>query len=90
LTGLEPKAEQSASYAITKYKTAGMNRVIPDELAENVEYDSWRYVELLADCCTTVRGKKVCSFSFTTINSVYLMRPYIQKLNYSILEPHSI
>jgi hypothetical protein len=31
-----------------------MNRAIPEELAEYAEYDSRRYVELLADTCATV------------------------------------
>ena len=31
-----------------------MNRAAPEELADNVEYDSEGYVELLADCCATV------------------------------------
>ncbi|MDG7002259.1 MAG: hypothetical protein JRN15_24445, partial [Nitrososphaerota archaeon] len=52
--GLQLKAGQSVSYVITKYKTAGMNRASPEELAANVDYDSQRYVELLADCCSTV------------------------------------
>ena len=52
--GLELKAGQSVSYVITKYKTAGMNRATPEELAEDVEYDSKRYVELLADTCATL------------------------------------
>lgn len=52
--GLELKAGQSVSYLITKYKTAGMNRALPEHLAENAEYDSSRYVELLADCCATI------------------------------------
>ncbi len=52
--GLELKAGQSVSYVITKYKTKGMNRAIPEELAENAEYDSSRYVELLGDCCATL------------------------------------
>jgi DNA polymerase elongation subunit (family B) len=52
--GLELKAGQSVSYVITKYKTKGMNRAVPEELAENAEYDSARYIELLADCCATV------------------------------------
>lgn len=52
--GLQLKAGQSVSYVITRYKTAGMNRATPEELASNVEYDSKRYVELLADCCATI------------------------------------
>jgi len=52
--GLELKAGQSVSYVITKYKTEGMNRALPEELAEDAEYDSKRYVELLADTCATV------------------------------------
>jgi hypothetical protein len=39
---------------ITKYKTTGTNRAQPEELASYAEYDSQRYVELLADCCATV------------------------------------
>lgn len=56
--GLELRAGQSVSYVITKYKTSGMNRALPEELAEDAEYDSRRYVELLAD---TLRN---CAFSF--------------------------
>jgi DNA polymerase, archaea type len=52
--GLQLKAGQSVSYIITKYKTAGMDRALPEELAEYAEYDSRRYVELLADTCATV------------------------------------
>ncbi len=52
--GLQLKAGQSVSYVITKYKTTGMYRAVPEELAEDIQYDSDRYVELLADCCATV------------------------------------
>ncbi len=52
--GLQLKAGQSVSYVITKYKTAGLNRAMPEELALNSEYDSERYIELLADCCSTL------------------------------------
>jgi DNA polymerase elongation subunit (family B) len=52
--GLELKAGQSVSYLITKYNTIGMNRAMPEELAEDAEYDSRRYVELLADTCASV------------------------------------
>ncbi|HKW05761.1 MAG TPA: hypothetical protein VJN71_10715 [Nitrososphaerales archaeon] len=51
---MELKASQSVSYVITKYKTAGMNRAIPEELAQEADYDSRRYVELLADTWATV------------------------------------
>jgi DNA polymerase elongation subunit (family B) len=50
--GLQLKAGQSVSYLITRYKTSGNNRATPEHIAENVEYDSRRYVELLADCAT--------------------------------------
>jgi DNA polymerase elongation subunit (family B) len=52
--GLELKAGQSVSFLVTKYKTAGVNRALPGELAEDAEYDSRRYVQLLADSCATV------------------------------------
>ena len=52
--GLQLKAGQSVSYLITKYKTTGMNRATPEELSADSEYDSQRYVELLADCCDTI------------------------------------
>jgi DNA polymerase elongation subunit (family B) len=52
--GLELKAGQSVSYVITRYKTLGMNRASPEELAEDAAYDSQRYVELLADTFATV------------------------------------
>jgi DNA polymerase elongation subunit (family B) len=52
--GLGLKAGQSVSYVITRYKTTGMNRALPEELAEDAEYDSGRYVQLLADNCATV------------------------------------
>lgn len=42
------------SYVITRYKTKGMNMAAPEELADDAQYDSRRYVELLADCCATV------------------------------------
>jgi DNA polymerase family B/LAGLIDADG-like domain len=51
---LRLKAGQLVSYVITKYKTIGINRAMPEQLAENAEYDSKRYVELLADCCSTI------------------------------------
>jgi DNA polymerase I len=52
--GLELKAGQTVSYVITRYKTKGMNRALPEEMAEGEEYDAVRYVELLADTCATV------------------------------------
>jgi len=52
--GLKLQAGQSVSYVITRYKTAGFDRALPEELAEDAEYDSGRYVELLADCCATI------------------------------------
>lgn len=52
--GLNLKAGQSVSYLITKYKTCGMNRAVPEELAQDATYDSERYVELLADSCATI------------------------------------
>jgi DNA polymerase-2 len=52
--GLKLQAGQSVSYVISNYRTAGMNRAVPEELVENVRYDSERYVELLGDCCATV------------------------------------
>lgn len=52
--GLKLQAGQSVSYVISNYRTAGTNRAVPEELVENVKYDSERYVELLADCCATV------------------------------------
>jgi DNA polymerase elongation subunit (family B) len=52
--GLKLKAGQSVSYVITRYKTLGTSRALPEELASYAEYDSRRYVELLADCCATV------------------------------------
>ena len=51
--GLKLQAGQSVSYVITRYKSTGIDRSIPEELLEE-EYDSERYVELLADCCATV------------------------------------
>lgn len=52
--GLKLKAGQSVSYVITNYKTRVKNRTTPEELVETANYDSRRYVELLADCCTTI------------------------------------
>ncbi len=52
--GLKLQAGQSVSYVISNYRTVGMNRAAPEELAENVRYDSERYVELLSDCCATI------------------------------------
>ncbi|MGH2638618.1 MAG: DNA polymerase domain-containing protein [Rhabdochlamydiaceae bacterium] len=53
--GFKLRAGQSVSYVIAKYKSKGQNRSIPEELAvEETQYDSERYVELLADCCATV------------------------------------
>jgi DNA polymerase elongation subunit (family B) len=55
--GLALKAGQSVSYVITRYKSSGVDRSLPEELVvgdSNLEYDSKRYVELLADACATV------------------------------------
>jgi DNA polymerase elongation subunit (family B) len=54
--GLTLKAGQSVSYVITRYKSSGIDRSLPEELlgVEGQEYDSQRYIELLADCCATV------------------------------------
>ncbi len=54
--GLELKAGQSVSYVITSYKSHGKERSIPEEELSSAvqEYDSERYVELLADSCATV------------------------------------
>lgn len=53
--GHKLRAGQSVSYIITNYKTKGMSRSISRELvAEETEYDSERYVDLLADCCATL------------------------------------
>jgi DNA polymerase elongation subunit (family B) len=52
--GLKLQAGQSVSYVITRYKTSGKNRASPEELVGINEYDSERYIELLADSCSTV------------------------------------
>ena len=52
--GLKLLAGQSVSYVISRYKSAGRNRADPEELASYSEYDSERYVNLLADCCSTI------------------------------------
>ena len=52
--GLKLQAGQSVSYVITSYASHGMSRTLPEELADGAEYDSQRYVELLADCCATI------------------------------------
>ncbi len=52
--GLKLQAGQAVSYVISNYRTAGTNRAVPEELAETTRYDSGRYVELLADCCSPV------------------------------------
>ncbi len=54
--GLALKAGQSVSYVITRYESSGIDRSLPEQLAvgDNLEYDSKRYVELLADSCATV------------------------------------
>jgi DNA polymerase I len=71
--GLTLQAGQSVSYVITRYKSSGFDRSLPEELLERrrrkknnganydtkkeeeeTEYDSQRYIELLADCCSTV------------------------------------
>ncbi|HZW56115.1 MAG TPA: DNA polymerase domain-containing protein [Nitrososphaerales archaeon] len=55
IRGLELQAGQSISYVITRYRTSGKDRSIPEEIVtEDSEYDSERYVELLSDCCATV------------------------------------
>ena len=52
--GLTLQAGQSVSYVITRYKSSGVDRSLPEELLSVEEYDSQRYIELLADCCATV------------------------------------
>jgi DNA polymerase elongation subunit (family B) len=59
--GLTLQAGQSVSYVVTRYNSSGINRSLPEELLkqkcgteEGEEYDSQRYIELLADCCATV------------------------------------
>jgi DNA polymerase elongation subunit (family B) len=55
--GLALKAGQSVSYVITRYKSYSVNRSTPEQLVvgdSNLEYDSERYVELLADACATL------------------------------------
>ncbi|MHB2037399.1 MAG: DNA polymerase domain-containing protein [Nitrososphaerales archaeon] len=52
--GLKLQAGQSVSYVITKYRSRGRNRADPEELISLNEYDSERYVSLLADCCSTI------------------------------------
>jgi DNA polymerase elongation subunit (family B) len=52
--GLTLQAGQSVSYVITRYKSSGVDRSLPEELLSEEEYDSQRYIELLADCCATV------------------------------------
>jgi DNA polymerase elongation subunit (family B) len=53
--GLKLQAGQTIAYVITKYRSAGQNRSVPEELVEEeTAYDSERYVELLADVCATV------------------------------------
>jgi DNA polymerase-2 len=52
-SGLKLRAGQSVSYVITKHDSSGSNRSEPEELVGG-EYDSKRYVELLADCAATV------------------------------------
>ena len=54
--GLKLQAGQSISYVITRYESKGRDRSYPREFAnENYSnYDSKRYIELLADCCASV------------------------------------
>ncbi|HXQ92174.1 MAG TPA: DNA polymerase domain-containing protein [Nitrososphaerales archaeon] len=54
--GLNLQAGQSISYVITRYESKGRDRSYPQEFAnENYsDYDSKRYIELLADCCASV------------------------------------
>ena len=53
--GMRIRAGQSVSFLITHYDTKGKDRALPEELiSERAEYDSKRYVELLADCCATI------------------------------------
>lgn len=59
--GLKLRAGQSVSYVITRYKTLGQNRALPEELSKIGEYDSERYIELLADSCSTI----LCPFGVT-------------------------
>ncbi|MCL4519136.1 MAG: hypothetical protein M1587_08070, partial [Thaumarchaeota archaeon] len=54
--GMKLKAGQPVSYVITNYSSGGENRGVPNELIEekSTEYDSERYIDLLAECCATV------------------------------------
>ena len=53
--GRKLRAGQCVSYVITNYASRG-KRTAPEELVGETsnEYDSERYIELLADCCATV------------------------------------
>ncbi|MDG6999991.1 MAG: hypothetical protein JRN15_12850, partial [Nitrososphaerota archaeon] len=54
--GMKLRAGQSVSYLITNYASQGERRATVEELVEETskEYDSRKYVELLAECCATV------------------------------------
>ena len=54
--GLKLQAGQSISYVITRFDSKGKDRSYPQEFAreDGGEYDSKRYVELLADCCASI------------------------------------
>ena len=54
--GLKLQAGQSISYVITRFDSKGKDRSYPREFADEDEsdYDSRRYVELLADCCASI------------------------------------
>lgn len=52
--GLKLQAGQSISYVVTRYDNKGQNRSNPLQFADNEDYDSRRYIELLADCCASV------------------------------------
>jgi DNA polymerase I len=61
--GVRLRAGQTISYVIARYGSSGRLRSIPEEMLQDWgrtsssslhSYDSQRYVELLADCCSTI------------------------------------
>ncbi|MDG6999545.1 MAG: hypothetical protein JRN15_10565 [Nitrososphaerota archaeon] len=78
MEGLKLSAGQSVSYVITRYESTGHDRADPKELISCNEYDSERYVNLLADCCSTIltpfgiSKKLLLSRSRTLENSSFL------------------
>jgi DNA polymerase elongation subunit (family B) len=74
--GLRLRAGQTISYVITRFRSSGRQRALPEEMigGGGVEYDSRRYVELLAECCSTILSPFGITKEFLLSRSELLQR----------------